>query len=506
MSQRNQRDESPSLVIPGAGAIPSIFDLSSLPSDSPHGGTGHGGDDLSLSDLSLANARTPVGNKRPRDQWEEEEEDYEPAPFMLLNDSPAPKRVMPEPEEQPEEPEEPRGDDGDMTMSQLGMSSRRNESVLDEGEISIRTPQRSTRNMPESPPPSVYSRSRTAAERREEQLHAALFQLRKINAVFGDYVGALEAVDANTERLERQVERTNSILDRYVRMLDQQEQTSKLVFDEEWRGGDADEQTIEERIEQQARLERERKEREERERREREEREREEAERAQAEQEARERAAKTASTGRGRGTRGTRGTDEFSVLILGLDNAGKTTFLEKTKSSYNNTPGLPPDKIGPTVGQNMGQITLPSATMKFFDLGGQRDIRTIWSKYYDDCHAVIYMIDAADRDRLWDGWEVFETVLAHPQILDVPLLLLANKQDAPNSLSVNDVRSSYEAWWQSRRADAGEDTSDGVIVGDDHRGSSLDVMGVSALEGIGIRDAIDWVFIRVQTARPRGGD
>ncbi|ELU37696.1 Arf domain-containing protein [Rhizoctonia solani AG-1 IA] len=146
--------------------------------------------------------------------------------------------------------------------------------------------------------------------------------------------------------------------------------------------------------------------------------------------------------------------------------------------------------------------------MKFFDLGGQRDIRTIWSKYYDDCHAVIYMIDAADRDRLWDGWEVFgtlgmQTVLAHPQILDVPLLLLANKQDAPNSLSVNDVRASYEAWWQSRRAEDGEDTSDGVIVGDDHRGSSLDVMGISALEGNGIRDAIDWVFIRVQTARPR---
>lgn len=140
--------------------------------------------------------------------------------------------------------------------------------------------------------------------------------------------------------------------------------------------------------------------------------------------------------------------------------------------------------------------------MQFFDLGGQRDIRTIWSKYYDDCHAVIYMIDAADRDRLWDGWEVFgtptasplhwicpqtsmtcvESVLAHPQILDVPLLLLANKQDAPNSLSVNDVRSSYEAWWQSRRAE-GEDSSEGVITGEDHRAASLDVMGVSALEG-----------------------
>ncbi|KAG8721015.1 ADP-ribosylation factor protein 3 [Ceratobasidium sp. 394] len=203
--------------------------------------------------------------------------------------------------------------------------------------------------------------------------------------------------------------------------------------------------------------------------------------------------------------------DEFSVLILGLDNAGKTTFLEKTKTLYNNVPGLPPDKIGPTVGQNMGKITLPSATMQFFDLGGQRDIRTIWSKYYDDCHAVIYMIDAADRDRLWDGWEVFETVLAHPQILDVPLLLLANKQDAPNSLSVNDVRASYEAWWQTRRPE-GEDQSEaaqigaGMIMGEDQRAASLDVMGVSALEGAGIRDAIDWVFIRVQNSRKRSGE
>ena len=81
-----------------------------------------------------------------------------------------------------------------------------------------------------------------------------------------------------------------------------------------------------------------------------------------------------------------------------------------------------------------------------------------------------------------------ETVLAHPQILDVPLLLLANKQDAPNSLSVNDVRASYEAWWQTRRAD-GEDTAEpgqigaGMIMGDDQRAASLDVMGVSALEG-----------------------
>lgn len=55
----------------------------------------------------------------------------------------------------------------------------------------------------------------------------------------------------------------------------------------------------------------------------------------------------------------------------------------------------------------MGKISLPSTILQFFDLGGQTGIRNIWHRYYDDCHAVVYIIDAADRDRLNEGWEVF---------------------------------------------------------------------------------------------------
>ena len=44
--------------------------------------------------------------------------------------------------------------------------------------------------------------------------------------------------------------------------------------------------------------------------------------------------------------------DEFSVIIIGMDGAGKSTLLEKIKSMYNKVPGLSPDKIRPTIGQN----------------------------------------------------------------------------------------------------------------------------------------------------------
>lgn len=57
----------------------------------------------------------------------------------------------------------------------------------------------------------------------------------------------------------------------------------------------------------------------------------------------------------------------------------------------------------------MGKITLPSTILQFWDLGGQRGIRSIWHRYYDDCHAVVFVLDAQDRERLGEGWEVFGT-------------------------------------------------------------------------------------------------
>ncbi|KAI0798547.1 P-loop containing nucleoside triphosphate hydrolase protein [Irpex lacteus] len=196
--------------------------------------------------------------------------------------------------------------------------------------------------------------------------------------------------------------------------------------------------------------------------------------------------------------------EEFSVIILGLDGAGKTTFLEKIKTLYNDTPGLSPDKIGPTVGQNMGKITLPSTILKFWDLGGQRGIRSIWHRYYDDCHAVVYVIDAQDRERLSEGWEVFDSVLSAPQILGVPLLLLANKQDSPDSLSVEEIRNDYEDWYR-HKLDSARRTPGAESEGEHRREriASLDVMGISALEGTGVRAAVDWLFIRVQNSRRR---
>ena len=82
---------------------------------------------------------------------------------------------------------------------------------------------------------------------------------------------------------------------------------------------------------------------------------------------------------------------------------------------------------------------------------------------------------------------VLDSVLSSPKILHVPLLLLANKQDSPDSLSVQEIRESYEQWYQgkkdSARRRAHDEGSGSSLEQHQERFASLDVMGVSALEG-----------------------
>lgn len=79
-----------------------------------------------------------------------------------------------------------------------------------------------------------------------------------------------------------------------------------------------------------------------------------------------------------------------------------------------------------------------------------------------------------------------DSILSNPQILEVPLLLLANKQDSPQSLSVEEIRNGYEDWHQNKLESARRDRfseTETSLAAKRQRLASLDVMGVSALEG-----------------------
>jgi len=62
------------------------------------------------------------------------------------------------------------------------------------------------------------------------------------------------------------------------------------------------------------------------------------------------------------------------------------------------------------------------------------------------------------------------------------LLLLANKQDSPQSLSVEEIRHDYEEW-QQRKLESSRRGTNIDAPSQRERIASLDVMGISALEG-----------------------
>lgn len=211
---------------------------------------------------------------------------------------------------------------------------------------------------------------------------------------------------------------------------------------------------------------------------------------------------------------------EYSVLVLGLDNAGKTTFLEQIKSLYNKNhePNL---NTVPTVGQNVSLIDLGELYLRIWDVGGQHSLRGLWQEYYSSCHAIVFVVDSTDvgdadighlaknaaaaatvaeskadelgeqDGRLAECKLVLEDVLQNENTDGVPLLVLANKQDAEDCVEVVRIKEGFV-----RRVVEGEK---GGSVRDSR------VLPLSALTGTGVKEAVDWVCSRVKwnkEARP----
>ena len=137
--------------------------------------------------------------------------------------------------------------------------------------------------------------------------------------------------------------------------------------------------------------------------------------------------------------------DEYFVLILGLDNAGKTTFLESAKTRL--TPhykGANLSKITTTVGMNLGKIDVNGVRLNFWDLGGQEELQSLWDKYYEECHAVIYVVDSGDRERVEESKAAFDKMIKNETIKGIPLLVAANKQDLADCMGVREVKHLFE--------------------------------------------------------------
>lgn len=155
------------------------------------------------------------------------------------------------------------------------------------------------------------------------------------------------------------------------------------------------------------------------------------------------------------------------------------TFFEKVKGTYTDLRVIPPERIHPTVGQNVTHITIDKTVIKFWDLGGQESLRSLWEEYYMHCHGILFIVDSTDKSRLEECCETLLSIVSDDLVTNVPVLMLANKQDCQDSMEVEDVKEIFNK------------------IAEHLSARDSRVLPISAITGEGLTQAIDWIKLRM---------
>ncbi|KAH7731997.1 ADP-ribosylation factor-like protein 3 [Aphelenchoides avenae] len=171
---------------------------------------------------------------------------------------------------------------------------------------------------------------------------------------------------------------------------------------------------------------------------------------------------------------------ELRILLLGLDNAGKTTILKKLASED-------VTHITPTQGFNIKSVIADDIKLNVWDIGGQRKIRPYWKNYFENTDVLIYVIDSSDRKRFDETALELSELLDEDKLKNVPVLIFANKQDLLTAAKASEIADSLEL----------------VKI----RDRSWQIQACSAVSGEGIKDGMEWISKNIKNGRklPQSG-
>ncbi|EDV54220.1 ADP-ribosylation factor-like protein 3 [Drosophila erecta] len=127
------------------------------------------------------------------------------------------------------------------------------------------------------------------------------------------------------------------------------------------------------------------------------------------------------------------GSQKSCLLILGLDNAGKSALTASLAKMFNG------DSKEPSKQASEWSFTINNCRVQLWDINGELKNRQFWPNYYKKVKVLIFVLDSTDALRLSEARCVLCDVLMHQELDKAPLLILSNKKDASGSLSMSTV-------------------------------------------------------------------
>ena len=159
------------------------------------------------------------------------------------------------------------------------------------------------------------------------------------------------------------------------------------------------------------------------------------------------------------------------ILILGLDDSGKTVILYQYKREET-------VKTIPTIGFNVESIDYKDFNLTIWDVGGTDKIRCLWKHYYNETDGIIFVIDSSDKDRIEESAQELKKLMGEEELINCPILILANKQDLDNALSPGEIKEKI-----------------GIIS---LKGREWLVQGCSGFTGQGLKEGLNWLISKLK--------